>query len=424
MLLSLLLAAACNQQGQTNYDAEIISDLHELYEQENFFKLKTLFEKHTDDLPLKDKIYFQALIQSAFNQNQASIRSIELALGEFDAHYTDTMKYHLNQKLFIDYYRQSEYELALRQCSTLLSDYRDIMNPAKLEHLENDQRILEALRFADPQEINKTGNSWINMFRDEMELLNVRINIHGDSVDFLFDTGSSFSFIRRSIAEKYNLKIYDVDVEVEGANGLSVLCDITLLDEFTVGNIQFKNVLLWVFDDPHLTLPEYNYSVNGALGFPVALSLEEVHIVFGDRIFVPAFPIDYGLFNMALDDHDPVVAIVQEGDTLPYYLDTGSEFSSLYKPYYDENADYIDSIYEQQSYSIGGLGGVADFHSFIKDSMHLSLSDKSAWVYNVEILSDYIYKDHEKVHGNLGQDFLVQFDKMIICSKYCSLVLE
>jgi hypothetical protein len=203
-----------------------------------------------------------------------------------------------------------------------------------------------------------------------------------------------------------------------------VYCDIAVVDEFYFGDVLVKNAVFWVFDDPDLTIPEIPYSVNGAIGFPIIRSMEEIHIIFDDTIFIPKKAAKYDLYNLAMDDLDPVIAVIQDKDTLPYYLDTGSAFTSLYHPFYTEHEEKIKSEYQQQTYSMGGLGGMQEFTSYIADSIEIQLGENAAWIYDVEVLADPIYKDAEKVYGNLGQDFILQFHKMIISSKYSSAFLK
>ena len=423
-IVLLLLLFSCRFAGPELSNENIVARLEVYHEKENFFKLKTYFEQHLDQLSEKDQLFYLASIQNAFNEHDKSTATVEKALDRHLEEYSPEELYFLHKTKYINHYNQYMYAEALRQCDILMSDYKDVMDSVKYLNLVNDRKVLTALKNAPAQEIEKHGNSWIDMHRDRLNLLNISLEIQGDSIDFLFDTGSSFSFIRRSIAEKYGMEIHDVDFEVEGATGQAVNCDITLLDSFSMGNIKVRNALFWVFDDKDLTVPRFNYSVNGALAFPIIRSLEEVHYIFGSRLFIPAFPVDYGLANMALDDHDPVVAIYQDGDTLPYFFDTGSSFTSLYSPYYQENAAYIDSTFRKETFHVGSIGGEKEFTTYIVDSIELSLADKTAWINSVETYTEYIYKDHEKVYGNLGQDFLLQFEKMIISSKYSSLLLE
>ncbi|MEX0985854.1 MAG: retropepsin-like aspartic protease [Bacteroidales bacterium] len=414
----------CNRNNQRQIDKKISALLEDVYVQENYFKLKQLFEKHQEELSRVEKLYFSALINNAFYDHKTSNADIDRLLRRYVRKLNETKLMHLHKAKFMNHYNLYEYKNALASCSLLIADYKHIMDSAAYVNLFNDEKILSALRSSPRQEIIKNGDSWIEMRRDKMGLLNISMTIDTDSIDFLFDTGSSFSFIKRSIAENAGLSIFDVNFEVEGATGAVVVCDIALMPKFSIGNLEVKNAVFWVFDDKDVTLPEYDYSVNGAIAFPIIKSMEEVHIIFEDSIFVPRVPEEYKFENLAINDLDPVLAVIVNGDTLPYYFDTGSAFSSLYKPYYDKFSEEIDSTYEQFSFNIGSLGGVREFTCYIIDSLQMEVAGSSAVVHDIETHTEFIYKDPEKVYGNLGQDFVLQFGRMVISTKCASVFLS
>ncbi len=415
---------SCNHKGSLVSDAKVLSHLSDLYTTENYFKLRDYFEIHHELLSEKDQLYYRSIVKNSFNDHKASNDAIEKILNNYDEDLTAKERMDLHKTKFMNHYNLYEYNAAFSECTLLIHNYKPIMDSVKFVQMLNDEKILEALKNSPKQEIHKIADSWIKMTRDKLDLLNVSLLINKDSLDFLFDTGSSFSFIQRSSAERLKLEIFDVDIEVEGATGTPVICDLLLIPEFNLGNVSVRNAVFWVFDDSDLTLPEYDYSLNGAIGFPISRAMDEIHLIFEDSIFIPRIPVKYSLNNLAMDDLDPVIAIVQDQDTLPYYFDTGAAFSSLYKPYYVANSLRIDSTYHQHTFSIGSLGGTKEFTCYIIDSLQLELAGRSAWIYDIETHMDPIYKDNEKVYGNLGQDFIFQFSKMIISTKHSSVLLE
>ena len=109
---------------------------------------------------------------------------------------------------------------------------------------------------------------------------------------------------------------------------------------------------------------------------------------------------------------------------MPWYFDTGAAFSSFYKPYYNKYSEKIDSTCEKHTYNIGGLGGSKEFTSYIIDSVNISVAESAATIRGTEVHTESLYKDPEKVYGNLGQDFIFQFDKMVISTSSASLFFE
>ncbi len=424
VLLALILpGAACSRQHSAYTTAVIVAKMDSLYGQEEYFKLRNIFLANEEQLPKDMQRFYGALVDNAFYAHERSNHRIA-KLMEHPDRFTEEELTELHRAQYMNHYNLYEYKEALEVCSLLITDYRHLLDSSVYENLVNERKSLMVLRGHQGQRIVEHPDTWIRIRKDKMGLLNIPVVLGADTSEFLFDTGSSFSFIKRSIAEKAGMEIMDVNFEVEGATGSSVECDLTVAGAIQLGDIRVENAVFWVMDDADVTLPEYDYSVNGAVAFPILRSLEEIHIVFSDSVFVPAHPGTYDLHNLAIDGLDPVLAVAMGADTLPWYFDTGSAFSSLYKPYYDRYHQKIDTTYDQHSFNIGGLGGVKEFTCYIIDSLELEIAGRSARVKDVETHTDYLYKEHEKVFGNLGQDFILQFDKMVINTRHPSVFFE
>lgn len=417
ILLSLIVS--CNK-----HDAEVQNELAALYEHEEFFKMRERFESSQHQLSKAYRTYFKALSDNAFYAHEASNESIDHLLRRYRDVLSDEELKNVYRTRYMNNHNLFDYEGALEACSLLISDYKHLIDTPVFEHLENDRKILQALVLTPAQEIIKTEDCGVHLVQDKMQLVNIPVSIGDTSLLMLFDTGSSFSFIKRSIALQLDAEIHDVDFEVEGITGNVVICDIAVLPSLELGSVLVKNSVFWVFDDKDLTLPEYDYSVNGAIAFPILKALGEFHVIRNDSVFIPIQSRDYQLYNLAIDELDPVIAVTVNHDTLPWYFDTGAAFSSFYKPYYEMYSERIDSTCTMHTYDIGGLGGVREFTSYIIDSVHLEVAGNGADIHDTEIHTASIYKDPEKVYGNLGQDYIFQFDKMVISTSSASLFFE
>lgn len=424
LLLALILpGAACSRQNSAYTTAVIVAKMDSLYGQEEYFKLRKIFLANEAQLPKKIQQYYGALVDNAFYAHERSNHKIEKLLERSDR-LTEKELMELQRARYMNHYNLYEYNMALGACSLLIADYRHLLDSSVYNNLVNERKSLVVLSDLPGQRILDHPDTWISLRKDKMGLLNIPVVLGADTSEFLFDTGSSFSFVKRSIAENAGMEIMDINFKVEGATGSSVECDLTVAGEMYLGDICVENAVFWVMDDADVTLPEYDYSVNGAVAFPILRSLEEIHIVFSDSVFVPAHPGNYDLYNLAIDGLDPVLAVAMDADTLPWYFDTGSAFSSLYKPYYDRYHQKIDTTYDQHSFNIGGLGGVKEFTCYIIDSLDLEIAGRSASVKDVETHTNYLYNEHEKVFGNLGQDFILQFDKMVINTRHPAVLFE
>jgi hypothetical protein len=417
------LTVACDGD-KSSKRALLTGQLKEHYESEDYFKLKDTFEKSEGLLSKKYRLYFKSLSENAFYRHANSNATIGLLLKKYGEKLSDEELKNVHKTRYMNHYNLFEYDNALASNSILINSYSHLVDTPAYEHLLNEQKILQALTETPVQEVIKPSDCGVKLITDKMKLVNIPVAIEDTVLNMLFDTGSSFSFIRRGIAEKLEIEILKVDFEVEGITGNTVVCDLALVEELFLGSIVVKNSVFWVFDDKDLTLPEYDYSVNGAIAFPILKSLGEFHVIQNDSVFIPVQESEYSYQNLAIDDLDPIISVIVDNDTLPWYFDTGAAFSSFYKPYYERYSEIIDSSCEKHTYMVGGLGGSKEFTSYIIDSINLTVAETTAPLLGTEVHTASLYKDPEKVYGNLGQDFIFQFDKMVISTTSASIFFE
>jgi hypothetical protein len=423
VILLAVILVACNQDRRANR-LLLTEQLKEYYENEDYFKLKSTFEENHQLLNKRYRIYFGALAENTFYQHEASNTSLEKLLNRYEKRLSEVELKNVHKTRYMNHHNLFDYSGALTSCTLLINNYRHLIDTPAYEHLLNERKILLALTETPAQEVVKPADCGVRLITDKMRLVNIPV-ILGDTVlNMLFDTGSSFSFIRRSIAENLGIEILKVDFEVEGITGNVVVCDLAVVKELHLGSIIVKNSVFWIFDDKDLTLPDYDYSVNGAIAFPILKALGEFHVIQNDSVFIPMEEKNYGYRNLAIDDLDPVISVIIEKDTMPWYFDTGAAFSSFYKPYYTMHSEKIDSTCEKHTYMIGGLGGSKEFTSYIIDSVDVKVAESRATISGIEVHTESLYKDPEKVYGNLGQDFIFQFDKMVISTSSASLFFE
>jgi hypothetical protein len=417
------LPVACDGDESTER-ALLTEQLKEYYESEDYFKLRDTFEKNESLLSKKYHLYFKALSENAFYRHENSNATIGVLLKKHRNKLSDEELKNVHRTRYMNHYNLFEYDDALTSNYVLETEYSQLIDTPAYEHLLNEQKILQALTESPVQEVIKSSDCGVKLITDKMKLVNIPVAVEDTVLNMLFDTGSSFSFIRRGIAEKLGIEILKVDFEVEGITGNVVVCDLAIVEELFLGSILVKNSVFWVFDDKDLTLPDYDYSVNGAISFPILKALGEFHVIQNDSVFVPIQEREYNYQNLAIDDLDPIISVMLDNDTLPWYFDTGAAFSSFYKPYYERYSEIIDSSCEKHTYMVGGLGGSKEFTSYIIDSINLTVAETTAPLLGTEVHTASLYKDPEKVYGNLGQDFIFQFDKMVISTSSASIFFE
>jgi hypothetical protein len=262
------------------------------------------------------------------------------------------------------------------------------------------------------------------MHRDKVGLMNVQTIFEEDSIDLLFDTGANFSVITRSLAEKLQMEIIDAGFYVTAATGNKVSSSIAIAKKFYMENIEIKNAVFLVFNDEDLSFPQVDYYPNGAIGFPIIEAFEEMHIHNDGSIIIPQEAHAYSNNNLALESLTPIIAVMYKNDTLNFTLDTGGNTSTLYHSFYKKYANEIDSTYSKTNFSSASGGGKKEFEGYILDSLYIGVADQFTSIRSVRLHKDRIFGEEEKAYGNFGQDFIKQFNSMIISFKYASVVFE
>ncbi len=420
IFISLL---ACN--NETIIDDQILtSKLDKLYESEDFFKLKTSYETNIGELSDKSQFYYGALVNHVFNNQKKSNEYINKLLTEYGDELSDSIlhtMYHAKRMNHINLY---EYADAVVASKILIEKYEFLEDSADYTNLQNEHKIWLALRKVPKQEIIKTQDSKIIMKRDKVGLMNIGAVFGNDSLDLIFDTGANFSVIIRSLADSLHMQIIDADFYVTAATGTKVKSDLAIADNFKIADITIKNAVFLILDDKDLSFPQVDYYPNGAIGFPIIEALDELQFKKDGNIIVPQSPTHYTYNNLALNGLMPMIAVCYKNDTLNFGFDTGGSSTTLYSPFYHKYKSDIDDNYKKEVFNSTSGGGTKEFDGFVIDSIAFNVAESTATLKKIRLHGESIFDATEKSHGNFGQDYIKQFDKMIISFKHSSVVFE
>jgi hypothetical protein len=291
-------------------------------------------------------------------------------------------------------------------------------------NFKNEIKIWKNLKDVPPQQICKKRDCTVPIIKDKVGLSNIAIKFPKGQEEFIFDTGSNFSNIAKSIAEKYKMKIINTDFFVTSSTGNKVDSKLAIADSLYIDNILIKNVVFLVFDDKALSFPQANYIIKGIIGFPVIRALQEIHLIGSDKIFIPKKPNSYKLKNFALDGFTPSIAVNYKNDTLNFHFDTGASHTNLYQKFYSKYKKIIDKNYTPNQFKTGGAGGYSTFDGYEIKNISLVIGTKEATLHDIQLHKDNIGGLSDYFHGNLGQDFIKQFNKTIISFRDNSIVFE
>lgn len=425
LFLLLILSVACKTpEGEKVSDLAATRQLDSLTEIQDYFKLRQRLISNKSLLSKEHALYYEALVLNLFNKLSESNSKIEELLNLEALSLTDTMLNSLYNTKLLNHINLYEYKKAKEVSEHILKNYKQLNDSSKVEMLENELKIWKSLEDIPAQEIVKNSDVSFPMVKDKVGLFNIDVSINQKTKNYVFDTGANISVIKRSLVEELGLTYIESNFYVTAFTGEKVDSDLAIARELLIGNLIFKNVVFLVLDDSDISFPQIDYYINGIIGFPVIEAMDEVRISKNDTIFSPKEPLDYKQENFALDGLTPIIAVKYQKDTLSFGFDTGARTTSLYVPFYKKYQEAIDENYTPQTFKSGSAGGVVEFDGFLIDSLALSIGDSSASLENIQLHKNDITTDVSNFYGNLGQDFIKQFDEMIISFKYSSVVFK
>ncbi len=411
---------SCGTPTKIISDQYLLNKLNELSEVQDYFKLKKLYLAKNNELSKEHSLFFSSIINNVFNKAEESNENIQYLLTQPNISLSDTMLNELYQTKLLNHINLYEYGEAASTSEFIQKNYKALNDSTDLEMLRNEINIWRALKDVPKQTISQTKDVTFAMNRDKVGLFNIDVNFGNKTLNLIFDTGANFSTIKRSLVSELGLKYIEADFYVTAATGVRVDSDIAIAEQLTIGDILLKNVVFLVLNDEDISFPQIDYYINGIIGFPVIEAMDEVRISKENQIFVPQKPLEYTFNNFALDGLMPILAGEYNGDTLRFHLDTGATRTSLYPKFFKDNKQEIESNYQKKTFKSGSGGGIVEFEGYVINDFNLKIADSNTRLDSLRLHIKDIGDEESNFHGNFGQDYIKQFDEMIISFKYSS----
>jgi len=427
-VLFCLLSVFSNAQKEHLFNEEkFYSELSSLSQKKDFFEVKELLIANKSRIDKEVYFYYWSLVENAFSNFRESNEAIEDFLEGAGTMNNDSLFKEILMVKQLNLVNLFEYKDAYQTNQYIIENFKHVCTEDELNDLSNTGNIWKALENSNKQVINRPVDVKIQLSRDNAKLANVPVTVSGKTKNFVFDTGANFSVIQRSVALEMGCEIIPIQFDVSAITGAKVKSDLAVIKELLIGDpvsgqvVKCENVVFLVFDDKDLTFSEVNYSIQGIIGFPVIRNLEEIHITKDDQLVIPKTPEVYTKSNMILNGFVPVVQVIQEQDTLQFSFDTGAAETSLNRSYYYKYKKLVERKAKKQTLKSGGAGGMVEYEGYLLPKVTLSVGVSTVTLRNIQVRKDSAGQVDSDFDGNLGQDFIKQFDEMIISFKYSAI---
>ena len=404
----MIIAAQCFAQVPQK-----APQLWKAYKEKNYFKLDKLMSTSTARPDNPDWMLYKATVDYVFNKPVESNRSIDVLLRN-PGNFNDTILKDLYYMRASNAYRLKDYKQAYIDDSIMVTRYGRACDSTELDARQDDITIFRNLVDIPRMDMSIPANAQASFKRDIAGLLNVKVELQQDTLDFVFDTGAGFSVIVESLAKKYGVRYIGGPAQTGTSTGIKVVGRTGLLD-FRLGNIEVRNAAVLVLADSLLTYAGGAYVIRGVIGFPEIYAMKEC-IITDDRVLtVPQKPEETSDRNLALDGQYLIIRTTAKNDTLPMLFDSGNTTTVLSSLFFRQYQDEIVKNCRKFKVETGGAGGMVMTEAYILGSLDLAAGNVQCRLDSVRIyMGDLLGADMKYLYGNFGQDYVKRFSEMKI----------
>ncbi|HSD15592.1 MAG TPA: retropepsin-like aspartic protease [Flavobacterium sp.] len=392
-------------------------NLRQLSKQHQFVKMDSLNNK----LKNKNYYFYKGLYANVCNNPKLS--NI----------YLDSLKnnpivnsYEFTKLKNDNYIKLFNYELAYTSSKTLTTKFKKHWTKEDLNDEINAQRIWQTLRNKPVQSIDIFSTITIPTVKDKAGLITTNVSANKTETNFVFDTGAGISCITESLANRMGLTILpDNNISVESFSGQKNKVLIGIAPEINLGELKIQNAVFLVYPDSAFTFANGAYVINGIIGFPIAKELGTITIEKDKLTFSKNSETDKNEKNLFIDQLRAIVMLTYKGKVLPFNFDSGANTSLFNKAFYEKFKSDIDAIGNLETTNSAGAGGeIVSTEVLVLKEQELFLGKDTIQLQRMEIDRNN-YGVYGKVSfGNIGQDVIGQFKKVIISFEDSYLKLE
>lgn len=388
--------------------------LRKYLSEKDYFRLRDCYASVKSGIHPKDKLFYKAYIDNAFNRCASSQQDIEHLLNDYKSKLTASKIAGLLKLQMDNEVKLFNYNMAAKTGDRLLSIFNHSLDTAELSDIRNSNKIWHALAHVPQQQTYIESDTWLSWKRDVAGLMTIPVKANGQPSDFVFDTGANFSTISESYAKNFNMKLIKTSFALGSGTSIVTQASLAIADKLQIGNISLTNVVFLVLPDDQLIFPSAHYEIHGIIGLPVIASLKEIQIYKSGEIRIPIKTSRFGFQNMALDELIPVISLSSERDTLSYRFDTGAKQTELFYNYFNKYKDEIIINSKADTIQRGGAGGLEKIKAYHLSNFTFFIDRKKIALKSTDVLAESISNEKEYYYGNIGQDFIGSFNEMII----------
>lgn len=314
-----------------------------------------------------------------------------------------------------NYVRSFEYKEAARSGRYLLKHYNKHYTAADRKGQEYATLIWKALTNEPAQRIAQPASDSILFTRDMAGLINIPVTSGDQTGQFIFDTGAGLSSVSESYARQLGFRILpDTGIYVSGFTGIYNPVRIAIAPQLRFGSITVYNEPFLVFKDEALSFANGAYKINGIIGFPVAKELGRITIT-RKSLLIDAHREDNSFTkNFFVEQLRPIVLLSYKNKLLPFNFDTGAGSSDFLRPFYLLDSTALKTSGKYVNKQSASAGGAHTRRVLEIPNLKLQLGTQTVTIPIANVDPSGYHVSSQELYGNIGQDLLKQYNKVIL----------
>lgn len=385
-------------------------DIQKLYDNNDFIRLSYLELENLEINQLPTPL-LRAHTHSAMACYEESNKEIDILLTIDSIVNNPELMTKILKLQAINYYSVHKYKQAAKILKKVLDNYSNFLGD-EIEFIQNDYRKYNVLSETKPLQVFVPHNTQVTTKSDKAGLPLVQIRSPKDTISVVFDTGAGMSCLTKSVAEKLGIRILGDSIIVHGSTGGNELAYIGVADTLYLDDILYTNAVFTIFNDEALTWPEYEYTMNGVIGFPQMKILPTIKIYRNGMLEIPKNSNTHKSNMMFTENHQ---IIVQANDSVLLWLDTGATEGELSVNYYNKNKKHIHEIGTLAKVRFAGLGGDKEFSVYKLHDFSITINANITVLPEIFVhIQPILGSEKIEFDGTLGQDVISQYDYMLL----------
>ena len=307
--------------------------------------------------------------------------------------------------------RAGEYGRAADLFNRELSRYSAQMSEHERTSDESNRGAAMVLRGVPPQTIDAEVTGTIPLGKHDLGLTTMPTEINGQAQVAVVDTGTSIAALSATAAKRLGVHVLEGKVTAGSATVHSLAVTAAIADTVRVGPATLHNVVFMVIDDAALSPMGPEHRIDAIIGFPVLAALGRITFhaenVGGQEKRSLSIASSAGRASgpgsLRFQGYDFYTRVSANGQTLPFYVDSGNNKTGFDKRYAREFPARLSGLQRRMT-KVAGAGGIEERQVAIMPN--LSFIAGGATVDLKDVRVDLTGNGSDTNYGSVGADVL------------------